>query len=650
MKIISKLKQISKLFFIEPLLEAKQNYLKIYSKNKRKALLILGTFILISIGLFHLSHLFFSQFTYQDINNTFPITDNSVTINSNVLPGFVGANPVGTDEFKKLLNEYIWPIFEDFIGNTPDPTGNTDCRDVANNGCTFIYFNRLQKDSCNNVLFAQSPTQLTSSLFYSNKLIEIIFPIFTILCIIQGFNFFSNDNRTGLKAFVMRFFSSLGLFMFTPIILSLSVLGMNLFSNAILEGISLSSKLSELCINILLGMSKQGGIEALLNGNFFEFLFRNSFLGQIITLISFIVPFGLLLLLLIYVCFQFVIRFLNLYFLAVVYPIVVVFAVHPKTQNIVNSYFKQWTTFVIQQPIFLIGLKIVLDMLGPLFNNNTFNPSYLIIFIGALLFLASINLFTARIWGDVYTAVSQNVTSAIGAGLTTNALRSLIPRGGNKSSNLINLDKGLISGNVNVDLSKRTQPTTQKTDTVSNPTESNPLNKKTAEPKDNRSSITKELDGAGYDVSSNRDGTTTVGGNFYTNGNDKGEYASMYISKEDAINDGVSPEQVKQVQLNNLNVMDSSNGKRMKNYNHNVTEIAASNGIVARDIGIGSNSIDSKVKKSMDISKNSNLGNGIQGIALRNDLANGNRQNMADNRIKIIAYREVINNKMNGNS
>jgi hypothetical protein len=291
-------------------------------------------------------------------------------------------------------------------------------------------------------------------------------------------------------------------------------------------------------------------------------------------------------------------------------------------------------------------------MLVQLTNKGSNSLQYLIIFIGILLFLASVNIFAARIWGDIYSVISQNITSAIGAHGMLSSIVNPISKSilnnskglnGGHNFNMLNIDKPVINTNPSIDLGNNNSPTAQTND-------NNPLQPKSAEPKDNRSTITKALDGAGFNVQANKDGTTSVSGLFYANKNSDGELSTLYINKDDAINDGVIPQNVQTVGLNNLNILDTSNGKATNKYNNVVNQIAASSGVKASDINIGQNSLDKKIYESMTLAKNENLIKNIQGLGIKNDLRTGSRTNSLDNRIKIIAYKEVINNKLNGTS
>ena len=76
--------------------------------------------------------------------------------------------------------------------------------------------------------------------------------------------------------------------------------------------------------------------------------------------------------------------------------------------------------------------------------------------------------------------------------------------------------------------------------------------------------------------------------------------------------------------------------------------MAATNGVKMSGINIGQNSLDKKVYKSMNFAKNENFKKNIQGIGIKNDLKVGDRSISSDNKIKIIAYKEYINNQING--
>lgn len=624
-KLYFKIKNIFSILISEPLKEARLNFIEIYNKDNLKGIALLISFILLAIALFSIS------FTiYKSEVITYKIEKTSTfIINSGA------SSEETTKTITDILSEFVWPIFEDYIGNTADPTGKSACIKGENLICTF-------NNNDSEIRFAKSDTKLTSAQKFSNDLLLLIGPIFVLLCIIQGFNYITNDNREEIKSLLKRLVLSLVLLIITPYLLSFSIVGINLLTNAILTNSSISSSLNEVVKSIIDGYYNNPATKALMNGNILEFFLQGGAVSQIITFLILTIPFGLVIILLIYICFQFIIRFLNLYFLTAVYPFTVVFCAHSKTQHIVSSYFKQWTTFIIQQPVFILGFKVVIDMLNQLKEKGENSLQYLIIFLGILLFLASINIFSARIWGDVYTTIAQNMTAAIGThGIISsvkNPLDKINSRDSNKSNgfNVLNIEKA----SPNISFGNKSDDTNIK-NLKSN---SDPVYK------DNRSSLIKILDGAGYDVQSNKDGTANISGIFFTNKENASVISPLYISREDALNDGVLPKNIKPIDMNKLNILDSSNGKEMKKYNNQVNTIAASSGIKAPNINIGQNSLDTKIIKSMNISKNENFGKNIQGIGVKNDLKNGDRQNSNDNRVKIFAYKEVINNQINGTS
>jgi len=640
MKIRFKIQQVIYDVLIEPLIEARKNYLKIYYQDKKKGILLLTAFLVLGISLFLIFISSYSK-SYTSAPQIINIQKNNV--NNNYL--YNTGSTDDTDVITQLLSDFVWPIFEDYIGNTPDPTGKSFCYSGTDKTCTFSNGN-------NEIRFAKTDTTMTSAQQYSATLMMIIGPIFVLLCVIQGFNIITNENREDVKNLIKRFVTSLILLILTPYILSFSVILVNLLTNAIMANVSISSSLNSVVESIIAGVEQNEAAKALIEGNILVYFLKGGALSQMFTFLCIAIPFSLVLLLLIYICFQFIIRFLNLYFLTAIYPFIIIFNVYPKTQNIVNSYFKQWTTFIIQQPVFMLGFKIVIDMLSQLTNKGGNSLQYLIIFIGILLFLASINIFASRIWGDMYGAIAQNVTAAVGAHGLLSSLKNpftktnsngLVNTNGGNNYSIFNVEKDGINTNPTIDLGGQTA-------TATPGAEDSPLKPNSTSPKDNRSTITKSLDGAGYEVQTNQDGTTSVSGLFYTNKNQDNELSTLYLNKSDAINDGVIPQNVQPVGVKGLNFLDTSNGKAASKYNSDVNQLAASNGVKMSEINIGQNSLDKKIFKSMNFAKNENLQKNIQGLGVKNDLLAGNRGISTDNKIKIIAYKEFINNQINGTS
>ena len=383
MNIWNKIKQIIYDILIEPLVEAKINYLKIYNKDSRRGILLMASFVLLSGILFLI---FISAYSKS---YSFNLPGSNIQ-NSNKFDSYLpnSGSSEDVDVITKLLSDFVWPIFEDYIGNTPDPTGKSYCYSATDKTCTFSNGN-------DEIQFSKTDTTMTSAQQYSATLMMIIGPIFVLLCVIQGFNIITNENHEDIKKLFKRFIISLILLILTPYLLSFSVILVNLLTNAIMSNESISSSLNSVVGSIITGVSQNEAAKALIEGNILVYFLKGRALSQMFTFLCIAIPFGLVLLLLIYICFQFIIRFLNLYFLTAVYPFVIIFNVNPKTQSIVNTYFKQWTTFIIQQPVFMLGFKIVIDMLSQLTNKGGNSLQYLIIFIGILLFLASINIFAS---------------------------------------------------------------------------------------------------------------------------------------------------------------------------------------------------------------------------------------------------------------
>ena len=124
----------------------------------------------------------------------------------------------------------------------------------------------------------------------------------------------------------------------------------------------------------------------------------------------------IILLEIIFISLQFIIRYVNLYFLACIFPLAVVFNIHPKTSGININFWKTWITLIIHQPFFILGYVIIQNMLSEMLKTGV-SLEQIILFVGMLLFLSSINIIVAKIFGDVFTAVMNNVVAAAGTAL-----------------------------------------------------------------------------------------------------------------------------------------------------------------------------------------------------------------------------------------
>lgn len=589
----------------------------LYKDNPKRTLTMLALWVLSLLLLVTLSIIFTNSRVSNEVT---PSTDNSY---QNIITN-TGSDNFFINQIKIGINSTA-VVYDNFISYTPDPTGRSSC----SAGSAYCTFNATPSG---NIIFPSTNTQIKSTQSLTNLLATVVVPVGFILISMQALNLMVNGDSSTLKQLLLRSFGMLILTMLTPYILSISILLCNQLTVLILGNTSLTGFLTafidgfesssssnpfQSLIISFLELGNSGGINPL------------SYLYALPVVISL----GLVMLLLLFISFQFILRFLNLFFLATIYPATLIFGLHPATSGIVKNYWKQWTTFLIQQPVFVLGFVIMHKVLANMFNDGV-SLEAIIIFIAMLVFLGSINILAARLWGDVYSAVSQNVSSAIAASeLKSTFIDKPISYAG-KLSTLGNNLNSTPKNYFNTDFGKPTQADggLEKTGRLGSERPSGSL-------------LAKELKGSGYNVLEKDKGKLQVSGDFFTDKQDKSNTGVAYTTAEDALKDGVKANNLEKVNLKNVVIQDASNKKMLMRYNDNIRNVAAANSGKAGDVGLSYKSNDDKVVKSMNIGRSHNLRNNIQGIGVRNDAITGDRSIPADNIIKFHLYRSVINNK-----
>lgn len=594
------------------------NFKAYYYRSKFKTVIITIAWIIVFIALILLINLYIRELNGQQILNY-----GDPIINTDISTSYTGSDNFFINQIKVGISATA-VVYDNFISYTPDPTGRSVCKP----GSAECEFHLIPSSD---IAFPSTNTRIKTSQDLTNLLLSVVVPIGFILISMQALNLITNGDNSSIKQLLTRSLSVLILMALTPYILSLSILLFNQLTNLILNGNSLTGFLTAFL----------DGLETNATANPFQNLIM-SFLelgnnGSINPLsylyaLPVIVSLALVMLLLLFISFQFILRFLNLFFLATVYPVALIFGLHPATSSIVKSYWKQWVTFLIQQPVFVLGFVIMHKVLANMFLEGI-TLEAIIIFIAMLVFLGSINILAARVWGDVYSAVSQNITSAIAA----NELKSTL------------IDKPISYASQLTNWGSNLNETPQKyfSSDVKNPAKQDTIaDKKNQILKDQDSSslLAKELRGSGYDVTEQDKGKLNVSGDFYTDKASTGNSSVFYTTKTDAVKDGVKPTNIEQIKLQNATIQDASNKKMLMKYNNNIRNVAAANSGHAGNIGLSYKSTDQKVIKSMNLGRSHNLKNNIQGIGVRNDHINGDKSISGDNIVKLHMYRSVVNN------
>jgi TrbL/VirB6 plasmid conjugal transfer protein len=322
----------------------------------------------------------------------------------------------------KALISPLYSTFDSFVFTTVDPTG----------------FSEIQSDksiqfepsiSTDKKLKIGSGSYLFSSMKYSSLFFGIAGGILLLLVVLSGYQIMSNENGEILGEVMIRmkqiFVAGLLLFGLAPFLLSMSTVATQLVNQQIVKiqsgdcvgkEVPLDSSptgvrtlsYSECIFDRVTGaFNKIPGIVEIdgwdLGGYINRFIYiASGYFTSIPDLILVLI----ILILLFVILIQFVVRYINLYFLFAFYPIVVVFWAFSSTQNYCKEYVKQIVTLLLHQPFFILAFMIFTDISAGLVNTSGgFElPNLLLytIFLGALTTMPS--MVASRIFGDVSAA------------------------------------------------------------------------------------------------------------------------------------------------------------------------------------------------------------------------------------------------------
>ena len=621
------LKKLNYYGFKESFLIARKNFSILKSKKRRIAIIAFSTWIFLILSLTILTILnILSIWSVPSIqeNKDKEIIENIENYNTYAN---TGSENFYIEQIKTSLQSTS-SLFDNFISYTPDPTGRSSCYKQDGLTCELNFIPQ------NTLSFPATNVTMPSTQKIINTLLSLVVPFGFILISLQGFNFLVGENTAELKSFLFRVVGGIILLIITPFILSVSIMLVNQLSSFLLGNLYLTEFIIKF-VDSLETETPNNLFQELLK-NFFE-LGNNGGINPLSYLYSIpvLIPLSLVFLLLLYISFQFILRFLNLYFLSAVYPFTIVFSFHPKTSQIVSNYWKQWTTFIIQQPVFVLGFVIIKEVLFSLFDNGL-SLEVMIIFIGLLLFLGTISVFASRLWGDIYTAVANNVSAGMAANLVkTSFIDKPLEYAGRLAS--IKSEQSLAG------ISKKYLDTESPSSNDSKSTTNN-----TSEKTPYKSQLSKELQTSGLNVNELSNGKLSTSGNFYLDSKDSSSIQKLYISPQDAVKDGVNPKNLSSKRISNLILQDTSNTKKIGSYNGGIKDYAGENLGHAKNMSLNYKSNDIKVKENMIMAKSYNLLKGVQAIGVKNDTKNGDKSILGDNIIKIHTYKEVLNNKNAG--
>jgi hypothetical protein len=254
-------------------------------------------------------------------------------------------------------------------------------------------------------------TELSGISQYRTIFSDIAIPLFVIIVSYIALSHITHDNSAQLRNFFKRLVFVVVLFIVTPGILTYSIQFINLLNEKII---------AENAYNLASFVQNYVNSDDFKNviGSSAPFSLALFSVSTVLQLIVLVIAVGFFLIGFLYIVFQAMIRFISLLFLSVIFPLVLPFALSEKTENITNTYFRTWFTFLIQQPAFVLGFAIVSSILTSILSAHGGSMGTLFLFSGALIFLG-------RIFGDGWSMISSNAQSMIASGAMTGSAREI---------------------------------------------------------------------------------------------------------------------------------------------------------------------------------------------------------------------------------
>lgn len=470
---------------------------------------------------------------------------------------------------------------------------------------------------------------------YRDMFNQIAIPVLAIIISAVAIMKLGSENAEALKSFFVRLVIVVVLFITVPSVLSYSIQ----FNNLLVEKITTTQKFtgflddyfakSQEAISSNNNTPESFGIPSfdisLKSGIFYS-------LGKfIVQILLFAITFIFLLCGFIYLGFQFVIRFASLLFLGVIYPIVLPFALSEKTESMVYTFFKSWFTFLIEQPAFVLGFAIATDIFASILNSKGPSVGLLFFYTGFLFFLGGVNMLVARIFGDVWTAMSGNMYAAISTRAVTRTIAAPIS----------GFTKGLLGGSLSNQLGSRTRmlfgpkPDGGQDSQPSTPSSGGGAST-SPNKKDSRSSgyttppFSQNLSAKGLQVEPEnpKQGVVSVSGDVYKYEDKKSGLVTYYPTRLDAMQDGVKEEKLTKVTMDGSQFIDlSSFNKNHPNpHNFNAMEESKKQGKDLNYAFINPSSPPKRVQNFLEMSKSRNEAYGITGVIVERQAKNGSDQ------------------------
>lgn len=528
--------------------------------------------------------------------------------------------------FLETYNQVVFllaPILDNYISSTPNPIN-------PENGVS----DRI--------------AVISADTFYQ-KTFQFSLTIMVFLVIIRAFSYLfseSNNNYYFFRSLVYKTITTTILLIGGLSFMSLTIELCNGLNQYLMSNGTLSKFMTDFSTSMIESLEDSNSFFSTSIFGIFEFATFDFF--NFLKALPLTLPLIMILVFLVFISIQFILRFINIYFLIPLQPLASVFNMYDKTSTMNTNFWKTWFTVLIQQPAFILGFGIVNTMIYTSLSNDP-NLSEIIIFLSALIFLSSLNLLVSRIFGDMWVASSTFLQSSIGAGIGAGLTKMLISNGQKVAADGGKITKDKIFNDILELPSKISMPEDNSTD-GRNKEKKRTKNSSVSSSKDQISEYEVGLRSMGFDVNKElKDeklsigrqkgtGTLLVKGTFYGIEDDKNsDFLQIYTDYNSALRD--NPEnsaKIREIKSESLNLIDTSNSKDILSYNKETLPIALDNDYVASEVNLRKNSSEAVVRNNLSSKKSYNNINNIDGVIMRENNSD------KENNFKFLVYKSKI--------
>lgn len=501
--------------------------------------------------------------------------------------------------------------FDSFLGGfifyTPDPTAST--------------------------IVLKDKSELPGVTKYKNLFSEIAIPILAIVIAVISISKLGSENAQELKSFAFRFLIAIVMFITVPYVLSYSVQANNLLVEKISATQNMTTFLSDYFDKAQIQMSNGASSESFGIPSF-DISMQSGVLQSlgkfIVQILLFALTFIFLLVGFLYIGFQFIIRFATLLFLGVLYPIIIPFVLSERTQGVVYAFFRIWFTALIQQPAFVLGFAIATDIFTAILNAKGPSVGMLFFYTGFLFFLGGVNMLVARLFGDSFTAMTNNMQAMIATRAVSAPVNSVFRdfrRGvmggsvGTLAGQAVrkSLDGG--KGKKNDEKDGSTPPASPDVYKSLQNLSTEQTTKSSGGNDASMPSFSKSMMNQGLKVSmeNQKQGVVAISGEAYKYDDEKSGLTSIYPNRIEASQDGVPEDKLDKINLDNSRFIDLSSfsAANPNPHNYNAMQEAKKAGY---DIGyahINESAPPIKIKHFLELSRGRNEAYGIQGVIVK---------------------------------